>query len=147
MKGLIIVVAVLMFKVMSRTCSQVSVCLKTMLKIGHLPLCCYPFIKQPIKNQCAICLPFVTGWMLLHSLRERLTLPPLFHKPSSSPRGEEFRVVFVAIIVTSSPGSAGISASYLPLKNKLQLSTLECHLSHCLLSTGCLDTLLNYKPL
>lgn len=121
MKGLIIVVAV---QVMARigitrgwvrilappfqypVPVQVSLCLKTMLKIRPLPLCCYPFIKQPIKIQAAICLPFVIVWMLLHSLREWLTLPPLFHKASSSPRGGEFRGIFVAIIVASSPGLA-----------------------------------------
>lgn len=85
---------------------EVSLCLKTMLKFRFLPFCCYPFNKQPIKIQRAFCLSFVIGWMLLHSLREGLTLPTLFHIPSSSPRGGEFRGAFVAIIVASSPGAA-----------------------------------------
>lgn len=59
-----------------------------------------------IKIQCAICLPFVIGWMLLHFLSEGLTLPTPFQKTSSIPRGGEFRGVFVAKIVTSSPGAA-----------------------------------------
>lgn len=67
------------------------------------PVCCYPFIKQPIKIRRVICLSFVVRWMLLRSLREGLTLPPLFHKPSFSPTGADIRSVFVAKIVAYSP--------------------------------------------
>lgn len=71
---------------------------------GLLPLFCYLYIKQ---NQNSVYgLPFVIGWMLLHFLSEGLTLPTPFQKTSSIPRGGEFRGVFVAKIVTSSPGAA-----------------------------------------
>lgn len=73
--------------------------------------------------------------MLLHSLREGLTLPTLFNKPSFSPRGRDFRGVFVAKIVAYSPGA---TKQCFLLTSKVQTTIVDpgvSFLSHCLFST------------